>query len=251
MKKRQYLLIAVTAYILFLIVSVPAYLIEQPINNNTPVRIQAVSGSIWNGKARSISINNIVLENTRWDMNLWKIITGRISADIETELNQQTITAEVGSSFLGHVYVNDLDAMLPASEVTQYANIPLTQLDGTFRLAIEHADWNPGEIPMADGVIEWNQAAVTVADTAALGNVKIILSETDDKLNAAVSNKGGDISITGTAQLTAEADYRVDLTLTPDRRAKPNIRQSLGMFANRGPGGSYLLSKSGSLKQFM
>jgi general secretion pathway protein N len=251
MKKRHYLLIAVTAYLLFLVVSVPAYIIEKPVNNNTPLRIQAVSGSLWNGQAGSVRYNDIELEHTRWDISLWKIITGRISANIKTELNHQPVNAQVGSTFLGSVFVNDLKGLIAASDVARYANIPLAQLGGTFRLSIDHADWNPGDIPLANGVIEWNQASVTVADSASLGNVKIVLSAPDDTLNAKLSNTGGDISVKGDAQLTAEANYKLDLTLTPDRRAKPNIRQSLGMFAKRGPGGSYLLNKSGSLKDYM
>jgi general secretion pathway protein N len=249
LKTRHYLLLAVFAYLLFMLTSVPAHIIEKPVNTHTPVRLQAVTGSLWQGHVQSISFNNIQLNDTQWDINLWKIITGRLSADIETHLDDEKITAEVGSSFLGKLFVNDLTGNITADKLSQYANIPLAKLDGMVELNIESARWAPGSIPLAHGQIKWNSAMVTVAESASLGNVTIDLAEVNDTLEAKLNNQGGDIRISGQANVSAEADYSLDVSLIPTNSASTNIRQSLGLFAQRKPDGSYQLTNKGSLKQ--
>ena len=167
---------------------------------------------------------------------------------IDTSFLDEAVSAEAGSSLLGRVFINDLRATLAASEVTRLANIPIAKLDGPIIIDIQHAQWKQGELPLASGSIKWNDASVTVTETASLGNVLILLSESDQKLlNAEIKNDGGDIGISGNAELIAEADYAADITLTPNASASKNVKQSLGMFAKRQPNGEYNIQKSGPL----
>jgi general secretion pathway protein N len=249
MKKRYYFITAIAAYLLILLATIPAKPITELINDNTPVAIAGVSGTLWDGQAYLIRIdNNIQLDETRWSFNLWKLLIGQLSLNIDTSFLGETVTAEAGSSFLGRVFINDLRATVSASEVTTLTNIPIAKLDGPIILDIQHAQWKQGELPLASGSIKWNDASVTVAETASLGNVLILLSESDQQLlNAEIKNNGGDISISGNAELIAEADYAADITLVPNASASKNIRQSLGMFARRQPNGEYNIKKSGPL----
>ena len=249
MKKRYYLITAIAAYLLIMLATIPAKPITELINENTPVAIQGVSGTLWDGKAYLVTIdNNIQLEQTRWSFNLWKLLLGKLSANIDTNFLDETITAEAGTSFLGRVFVNQLKASVAASEVARLANIPLAKLDGAIILDIQNAQWKQGELPLASGTIKWNDASVTVAETASLGNVLIVLNESDQQLlNAEIKNEGGDISIRGNAELIEESDYAADITLVPNATASNNIKQSLGMFAKRQPNGEYNIQKSGPL----
>ena len=249
MKKRYYFITAITAYLLILLATIPAKLVTELINDNTPVAIQGVSGTLWNGEAYLVRIdNNIQLDQTRWSFNFWKLLIGKLSANIDTSFLDEPITAEAGTSFLGRIFINDLKATVAASNVTRLANIPLAQLDGPIILDIQHAQWKQGELPLASGTIKWNDASVTVAETASLGNVLVLLSESEQQLlNAEIKNEGGDISISGNAELLAEADYAAEITLVPNASASNNIRQSLGMFAKRQPNGEYNIKKSGTL----
>ena len=249
MKKRYYFITAIAAYLLILLATIPAKPITELINDNTPVSIQGVSGSLWDGKAYLIRIdNNIQLDQTHWSFNLWKLLIGKLSLNIDTSFLDETITAEAGSSFLGRIFVNDLKATVSASEVTRLANIPIAKLDGPIILNIQHAQWKQGELPLASGSIKWNDASVSIAETASLGNVLILLSESDQQLlNAEIKNQGGDIRISGNAELIPDADYVADITLVPNASASNNVKQSLGMFAKRQPNGEYNIQKSGPL----
>lgn len=251
MKKRVYIFVAIASYFILLIATIPASLITNAVNDSGVVTIQGISGSLWNGKAYIIVINNnIELKNTKWSFSPWKTLIGKISIDINSQYLDNDISAEIGTSFLGRYFINNLKATISAQEAAQLANIPLVQLSGLISLNIDHAQWKQGELPLATGVINWSNAEVTVADTASLGNVSITLSESEQQLlNADIKNQGGDIKINGTAELVPEANYAVNIKLLPTASASDNIKQSLGLFAKKQNNGEYLLNYSGALNQ--
>lgn len=251
MKKRVYIFTAVASYLLLLIATIPASLITKPVNNSGIIALHGISGSLWDGKAYIILIdNNIELKNTKWSFSLWKTLMGKISIDINAQYLENDISAEIGTSFLGRYFIKNLEAKIPAQEVAQLVNIPLAQLSGLISFNIDHAQWKQGELPLATGVINWNDAKVTITDTASLGNVSITLFESEQQLlNAEIKNQGGDIKISGIAELVPEADYAINIKLLPTASASDNIKQSLGLFAKKQNNGEYLLNYSGPLNQ--
>ena len=251
MKKRVYIFTAVASYLILLIATIPANLITNTINDSGIVAMQGISGSVWNGKAYIITIDNrIKLKNTSWSFSLWKTLIGKVSIDINSQYLENDISAEIGTSFLGRYFINNLNAEISAQQVAQLVNIPLVQLSGLISFNIDHAQWKQGELPLATGVINWNNAEVTVADTASLGNVSITLGESEEELlNADITNQGGDIKTNGTAELVPEANYAVNIKLLPTASASDNIKQSLGLFAQKQNSGEYLLKHSGALNQ--
>ena len=251
MKKRYYIITAIVSYFLFLVATVPAKPFVEILNDDGLVLIQGISGTLWNGRARVIDIDNIAqLDNTKWSLSGWKIFLGVIAIDIDTQYSNRDLTAEIGSSFLGRVFVNNLTAEITAENVTKLANIPIAQLSGLIYVDIEHAHWKQGELPLATGTINWKDATVTVMDSASLGNVTITLSESDDHfLTADIQNQGGDIKINGDAKLVPEENYATNISLLPTASANKNIRQSLKLFAKKQNNGAYLINNKGSLDQ--
>ncbi len=250
MKIKYYVLTAITAYLVLLIATIPASLVTGLLENNQ-LTIKGVHGTVWQGEAYVININNsIQLQDSQWSLNAWKLLIGKVALNVNTNYQNNTIEGELGSSFLGRFFVNHLNARINANDIAQLAEIPLAQLSGLIILNIEHAHWKQGELPLASGEINWNNAAVTVAEKASLGNVNIILGESEKQLlNADIENQGGDLTISGTAELVPEADYLLKLKLSPTATASNNIKQSLGMFAKRQANGDYLITNSGSLNQ--
>lgn len=251
MKKKYYIITAVASYFIFLIATIPAKPITDLINNNSKINMRGISGTIWHGKAYLITINgNTELKNTRWSFKAWKLFIGQLAYDINSRYLNNDIEAEIGSSFFSNYFINDLNTTIAANNIAQLANIPLLQLSGNVLINIEHAQWKQGELPLATGIINWNNAILTVADRVSLGNVTITLGESEQQtLLADLKNTGGDITVSGTAKLVPEANYAIDLTLSPTSSASNNIKQGLGMFAKRQVNGDYLIKKSGPLKQ--
>lgn len=251
MTKKYYILTAVASYLLLLLATIPAKLVNDLVNDNSTVTLHGISDTLWNGKAYSVNINNKVqLKNTEWSFKFWKLLLGNVAVDIDTQYLSHNISSELGTSFLGTYFVNDLIAAIPADEVAQLASIPLAQLSGLISLNIENAQWKKGELPTASGTIDWKDAIVTVTDSASLGNVTILLGESEQQLlNADINNQGGDIKITGSAELAPEENYAVNIKFSPTASTNNSIRQSLELFAKKQSNGEYLFTNSGSLSQ--
>ncbi len=251
MKKKYYIFTAIASYFLLLIATIPAKPVTRLINDNTSITLQGISGTLWSGKAYTASLNNKAqLKNIEWSFNLWKLLMGQIATDIKTQYLGNSINAELGLSFLGRYFANNLTATIFAKDVAEFANIPLVQLSGVISLNIDHAQWKQGELPMVSGQINWKDATITVSDTVSLGDVLITLDESEHQLlNADISNQGGDIKVTGTAGLIPEADYAINIKLSPTASAGSNIKQSLGLFAEKQRNGDYLYKESGPLNQ--
>jgi hypothetical protein len=251
MNKKHYFFIIVFSYLLFLIATIPVGTIIKTINTNTPVDIHGASGTIWNGQAISISINQMIqLDNTEWSFTAWKLLIGQAAYQINSHYDKKTIESEVGSSFLGQYFINDFTAKMTAGKLAKLADIPLVQLSGDITFNIDHAYWKKDTLPLAIGTITWDTAAITVADTVALGKVTIALSESDEQLlNAKINNKGGDILVDGKVELIPEEKYSADIKLSPTSSANGNIKNSLSLFAKKQKNGDFLLKKTGQLNQ--
>ena len=215
------------------------------------VDMRGISGTIWNGEAAFISINNAVeLNNTSWSFTTWKLLLGQFAFQTSSYFDDKNIETEIGVSFLNNYFVNDLTATISAEKVTELANIPLVQLSGDFKLLLDHAHWKKDELPLATGLIIWNQAAVTVADTVSLGKITVTLSENDQQLLLAnITNDDGDILVNGKAELIPEANYSVDIKLTPTTSTNDNIKSSLSLFAKKQKNGDFLFKNTGQLNQ--
>ena len=251
MKKKHYLLIIVFSYLFFLLSNIPASMVTKLISSNANVDMRGISGTIWEGEATLISINNAIeLNNTKWSTTIWKLLLGQLAFQTSSEFDDKNIESEVGVSFLNNYFINDLTATISAEKVTALANIPLVQLSGDFNLLIDHAHWKKDELPLATGVITWNQATVTVSDTVSLGKIIVTLSENDQQfLLANITNNDGDILVNGKAELIPEANYSVDIKLTPTASTSDNIKSSLGLFAKKQKNGDFLFKNTGQLNQ--
>lgn len=251
MKKKHYFFIIVFSYLLFLIATIPASTVVKIINNNAMINVRGASGTIWDGKAIKISINQTInLDNTKWSFTAWRLFFGQAAFQINTNFDNKIIESEVGVSILSQYFINDFSATILAEKVAELASLPLVQLSGDITFDIEHAHWKKDDLPLASGTIVWDAATITVADTVSLGNLTIELSENDQQLlNADIKNKGGDILVSGKAELIPKADYSLDIKLSPTSSANGNIKNSLSLFAKKQKNGDFLLKKTGQLNQ--
>lgn len=253
MKKRYFIISGIIAYLVFLIVSMPAAPVLSQLQRYLPaVSIQGISGSLWNGNATVITINRQqTLNNTAWHFNGWYLFKGQISAHIKTHYQEQIVSGDFDLHPSGKITAQNVSASMEAATLAQLARIPLAELSGSVSLKIDQLEWQQGQVPRASGHLQWNNAAVTVSETARLGNITIALAENKKSpLQASISNRGGDIKLEGDANVSEDGNYSLKLKMLPNKSASSNVRRSLGMIAKPRPDGSYQLNNNGNLKSF-
>ena len=249
MRTRYLVLAGVIAYLVFLISSIPAAAVISLVEHRLPVTIHNVSGTIWSGRAGTVDTRrDIVLKEVDWSFLPWRLLLASAAIDVNAELNSKPLATRVAAGITGKVTVQGLDMKLDAADIAPLVKLPIGKLSGEFQLRIERAYLQQGSVPRIDGSVAWNQAAVTVAETADLGNVSIQMSENDQSpLSADISNKGGHLSLKGRFTTTDQGDYVLQLTMKPNNTASENLVSSLAMFAKKLPNGEFQLDNSGNL----
>lgn len=251
MRTRYYILTGFIAYFIFLITTIPAAPVIRMFEDSLPVIIDDVSGTLWSGHAGSVETDqDIVLDNVEWSFLPWRLLLASAAIDVKAELNDNPIKTRLSTGISGNLALNDLDLKLDAVDVAPLIALPIGELSGEFHLRINTVEIKPGEVPRVDGTIDWNQAAVTIAETADLGNVSILLNEADESpLTASISNKGGHLSLNGNLTTSAQGDYSLRLSMKPNANATANLSSSIAMFAKKQRNGEFLLNNKGNLKQ--
>ena len=251
MRNRYYILTGIIAYFAFLIATIPAAPVIGMFKDRVPVTISNVSGTLWNGQAGTItSKRNITLENFEWSFLPWRLLLVKLAIDVSAEYNNRPITTRLSTGIGGQLAINDLSIKLDASEMSSFISLPIGELSGVFNIHINSAIITQGAVPRIDGTINWNQAAVTIAETADLGNVSVLINEDDDSpLVARITNKGGHLLLDGNFNTTPQGEYSVQLTMKPNATASSNLVSSIAMFAKKQRNGEFLLNNKGNLKQ--
>ena len=247
---RKLILIGVVSYLLFLIAQAPASLLQQFLPAESGISLNGLQGALWSGRAGNVRIQQHQLSNVQWSFNGWKLFTGKLAADIKAQFRGQAVSASIGLSAPGALTLDDTRAQIDAATVGELVQIPIAQLGGRVQIALDHVELPRGAPPVASGMIIWKQASVTVAETVSLGDVNIQLQDAGDPpLLAVISNRGGDIRLSGKASVKRNGDYQLQLNLKPSTSSSDNVRNSLKMFARPQNDGSYQIDNNGNLKQ--
>ena len=252
MKKRYYLVTAAIAYLGFLVMATPAHTALALIKGQFPqFNTHGASGTLWNGSAQQISLPPAhTVKQANWSFRGWRLPTGEICFYVEAQYKDQPFTTQISLGMTGKVYARQLKSKINAKLIGEMAKLPLGELSGEIHIDLDYLTWEKGEIPLAEGLINWNNASIKVAESVNLGNVAIELSDSEDwPLAAIISNRGGQLNLDGNAYITDDANYNLELKLVPEKSAGNNLRSSLSMIANKQADGSFVLNNNGHLKQ--
>lgn len=252
MKSRYYVLTGVLIYALFLISNTPATIIQRFDAQLPQFKLQTPGGTLWNGHAQRLTISSRhIIDNPDWSFCGWRLLLGELCVDLNASYLDTPFSAQISAGIAGSFRVSTLTVEADAQKLGELMGLPIGKLSGTASSEINTAVWQHGSVPSADGVITWKNAAITVAETASLGTVSIVLSESDEyPLTATINNKGGHIALNGSVNVLENGAYSLELNLTPNNQATNNLRNSLSMFAQKQANGSFVLKNSGNLKQY-
>jgi hypothetical protein len=251
MRTRHYIITGIIAYFVFLITTVPAAPVIGMFNDRIPVTISNVSGTLWSGRASAVTTkNNLTLKNVEWTFLPWRLLLANIAISVSAEYNNNPIDTRLSAGISGNLSVDDLDMKLDAADIASLVSLPLGELSGRLQLHIDNAYLEQGLVPRVNGTLDWNQASITIAERADLGNVSVLIHDNEESpLSASISNKGGHLSLNGTFTTSAQGDYSLQLSLKPNATASSNLTSSIAMFARKQGNGEYIFDNKGNLKQ--
>lgn len=248
MRKRHLVLAGFISLLVFSLLLAPASLLRYFVADNAGIKLGRLSGTLWNGHANSLNIQQHRLDDINWSFKPSHLFLGRIALDLEARYQQQPVSTIAAVSLDQALYLDDTQANIPASLLADQLALPMGELDGQVQVALEKVRLAQQQVPLVNGQINWQQASITVADTARLGNVSITLDGYDaGVLNAVLQNQGGDLRLNGEGKVAENGDYDLQLDLVAGNSASNNVKNSLRMFAKPQPGGGYRVDNQGNI----
>jgi general secretion pathway protein N len=235
------------AYLLMLLLTVPAERVGELLERNVSgLDLQSVSGTLFTGKARRVSIRGLALGPLSWSLRPLSLLLARL--EYRVTLMDPAFRGEgvVGMGLGGDAYLHDLQAALePAPLVAQFSPLPV-QTSGVVTLLIETMDLADGFPQELSGHADWSDAKIIEPVKLPLGHVEATLQSEAGALVSHVSGSG-ETALVGDFSLTQAGDYKLSLLLTPGPAVAPEIVDGLKTFGQPRPGGAYLITDSGRL----
>ena len=252
MKNRwSWLALGVGAYLAFALSTLPA---ATAVRWLAPpqVAFSGIRGTIWSGSAANGTIGGLPVQDVRWRVRPWTLITARVGATVEARLADGFVNTGITAS-TGAVQFNDLRGgtslgtlalVLPIRGMRGQASMALSSLE------LENA-WPTrvlGEIKLAALEI-----APVVANGSAnlvpLGDYTVTFGEAPPRSIAARFNdNGGPLEVAGTVVVDQKRKYTFDALIKPRAGAAKELVDGLNiMSADPDPQGRRRLTLEGSL----
>lgn len=218
------------------------------------LRATGVAGTLWSGSAATLEAGAVRLGATRWSLSVPRLLTGRLSAAVETRLGDGELRGDVSLGLSGWLAcagcsyegpVAGLRAALPA----------LRGLEGRARIEFPVLEVANGWPTRAVGTAKLTGVPITVpgapprrgapaADFDATVNADPVPA--DGLIEVAVQDAGGPVEFTARVSVTPPGNYELAGRAKARADAPAEMVNALAVLGPRAADGSTELSMSGS-----
>jgi general secretion pathway protein N len=174
------------------------------------VRIAAASGRLWRGSGELTLLPDGSRVPVSWRLDPLPLLRGEISGTLTAADANRPASFVVDSDRFS---VHGFTIALPAAAVLHAAGVPaaLAIAEGTFVLDI--ADFaRRGDHLDARAELRWQNA--TLPDMA-LGEVRIAAAGSGTEIPATLSNRGGEVDLSGSMMFSIRRTPQIDARITP------------------------------------
>ncbi|MCG8015432.1 MAG: type II secretion system protein N [Candidatus Thiodiazotropha sp. 'RUGA'] len=251
MKWWSYLLIGLGAYLLILVISLPAeHVLGWTAGNskNMPFTYGTIKGSLWRGKMEALTVNGVPLDKLKWRFSPSELLFGRLGFDIQLNHAGQELQADVAKGFGKEIQIEDISGVIQAAIIPQLIDMAQIGVDGNVNLNLQQITLSDNQIIYAEGVVQWLSSALKSPFALKVGDLQADL-ETDDAgaVRAKIKDLGGATAVDGELSLTPDGNFQVNGQIKPGADSDPRLGSALNAISKRKSDGSYQLTYSARL----
>jgi len=197
-------LLGAVAWLVFLVVQMPA---SYAIAHGSPppgMTFDDVHGTLWHGDARATIRNGgatLAIDRIQWDFRPLRLFAGKLAYDVEARSPQLEARGRVEHGFAG-LSARDVTARTDASIAP--ALFPLAgawQPKGTVTLEAPQLAWNDREVT-GNARAEWKGAEAALPQPRALGSYRAELQGSGGPAKLTVTTTAGDYAVRGEGTVT-------------------------------------------------
>lgn len=250
MKTFKLILLGLLTFIITAVWLTPAAFVAPHIQRMSPnIAITGSSGTIWNGAANNLRINNFDLGKVNWKVLPLKSLTS-LSLVSEIDLDGPEITAQglAAYAYDRTIRLNDIQFEAEASLVARVQ--PMAKLGGKFQGLIKQAEVRPQAFPSITGVLNWIQGTVSFPVRLTPGNYRADITSQDETITAEIESADAPLELSGTTSLNSQWQYQANVTAKTKPGVPPLLTNLLRSAAGGNPSadGSVQIKRKGSIK---
>lgn len=247
LKRKPILLIGGIAYLFFLCQHIPAAWIIQHVPMPEGIEPIEVSGTIWQGEAKELDIQQLQLQRVSWQFRPWYLLQG-MPAFYLSGRNQEGIQTSGIAGWRWGWQIRKLSAHLPAEYVQQHywpASQSVAMLHGRLDLNIDHLAWSQtncegtGTLRLSAGQIQMNN------DSLQLDKTMVKFDCQDQRFTWSLQQQSATVATTLQGILDRQG-YQLNGTLQTKGTIPAAFQELLGWLGNKaGKNNDYTINKHG------
>lgn len=233
---------------LFFLAQVPAGFALKPLAEQGRLQADAVSGSLWAGRALRVRVAGWDLSDVEWRLRLLPLLLARAGVDLRFSLPGGGGEASLSCGLSGACEASDLRAALPLAGLAA-RNPQLAALDPSGLLDVDLSNLAVAGERLTElaGTLAVRDLQLGPPFDLALGTLEARFTRDGEDFIGALGDRGGPLELGGSLTLTAGGEFRLDARLKPRESASQTLRQGLQALGRPDPQGRYTLRYNGRL----
>ncbi len=222
-----------------LVAMAPAALIDGRLAAATDgrLRVADATGTVWRGTGALTDAGNTWQLPLAWSVAPAALARGVLNVTLAPLRDAAQPRGAIGISTTG-IALTDFHATVPAQALARW--LPLRDapaLGGDIAVDASALTWS-GSSGQGTLNAHWLRARLaTASGMADLGTVDVVVTPQDARLQARVTNAGGDVRVDGTVNFTSSSNDG-DITITPAPGAPPALVRALASMGRPGADGA-------------
>lgn len=241
------MLLGLSAYLFFMVLITPAawWLRLAPLPPE--VQLGQVSGTLWRGEVKQVSVKQMVLPALTWQLNPWSFFKLALEAKVELGSVQQTTQPYLQAQLtagLGGIKVQDAIVKLPIAPLLPQLKLPLpVQAKGDLLVQITQLTMADAQCQQLDGQASWLDAELQPPTGTWLNFQQIHASLGCEAGQPILRTDGQNVlALDVRVALLAAGKLQVQGSLKPDASLPAEVHQAMRFLGSPNAEGRYLVN---------
>jgi general secretion pathway protein N len=246
MKLRRLLILVAIGFVVGLVATAPARLISIFLPGN--VSLDGISGTLWNGSARQLIVDNTAAGELDWEIKPSQLLTGRLGLKFTSQLPDGSISGNAAISVGGSIYLDSVKGSMPLGYIT--TDFPPGMLDGRVSLIFEKAVFANEWPTLLKGVLAVGNLVQNVPKPTPLGTFSVTFdgSEGEDgSVKGVIETRSGALQVDGLLTLNSNRTFVMDSVVRARAETPDDLKAMLPLIGEQQSDGGYPLRYKGTL----
>lgn len=209
------------------------------------LRLETISGSVWNGRAAQAQAVGIYLRNLTWRIKPLALFAGKAAFAVTAEPQSGFVDATVALGITGTIRLQDLQASLPLQPFESSVGMP--GLRGNVNLQFDRVVIKDGVPVAANGELAVADLVAPMIYRGSIGGYRAEFFTQNTGVVASIVDTDGVVDIAGSLEIAPDRSYEFLAQLAPKAETPSKLREQMRFLGTANERGRYELRLEGTL----